>query len=108
MEISAETLMELNRFFERAKRICRRRGLNEQDAEDCAAEVRLRLLLLLQRGGTLSTAYFESVLQGCLADFWEQQRATVPLEEVDARGGGKHALRHRAGCAHRLRAAPTC
>ncbi|MFN4032469.1 MAG: hypothetical protein ACK4ME_02435 [Fimbriimonadales bacterium] len=54
MEFSAETLDWLERCFARAVRFFRQKGLPETDAEDCAAEVRLQLLLRLQQGMTLS------------------------------------------------------
>lgn len=44
MNISAETLNWLERCFARAVHFFRRKGLSEPDAEDCAAEVRSRLL----------------------------------------------------------------
>ncbi|CUU37834.1 MAG: hypothetical protein N2045_07690 [Fimbriimonadales bacterium] len=91
MDIGVELLETLERLFERAKRICLKKGLNEQDAEDCAAEVRLHLLLHLQRGGLISYAYFLHVLRGCLADFWNSQLPTVPLEVADLCGGGSHS-----------------
>lgn len=84
MELPVETLDALERFFEIAKRFYRRNGLIEADAEDCAADVRLCLLQLLRRGGSLSDAYFRRVLVGCLADFLEQAQrvVTIPLEEA--------------------------
>ena len=84
MELPVETLDALERFFEIARRFYRRNGLSEADAEDCAADVRLCLLQLLRRGGSLSDAYFRRVLVGCLADFLEQAQrvVTIPLEEA--------------------------
>jgi DNA-directed RNA polymerase specialized sigma24 family protein len=54
-------------------RFYQRKGLNAQDAEDCAAEVRLHLLQHLQQGRTLSFAYAVRVAQGVLADFVQAQ-----------------------------------
>ena len=90
MEFSAETLGWLERCFARAVRYFRQKGRNEQDAEDCAAEVRLHLLKLILRGGTLSNTYFQRVLHGCLSDFIEQTQSLPlsPLEDADLHGGG--------------------
>ncbi len=99
MDISAETLRQIEQFFEWAKRIARQKGLNEQDAEDVAAEVRLNLLLLQKREGTLSVAYFLRVVHGCLADFRNQQIPTVPLEKAECAGvGGSFLQRRRLTC----------
>jgi DNA-directed RNA polymerase specialized sigma24 family protein len=108
MDIGVELLETLERLFERAKRICLKKGLNEQDAEDCAAEVRLNLLLHLQRGGVITYAYFLCVLKGCLADFWNQQFPTVPLEVADLCGGGGAILRPGTRGALSTGAAGTC
>lgn len=107
MDISAETLTTLEQLFEKARRICLKKGLTEQDAEDCAAEVRLRLLLHLQRGGVITYAYFLCVLKGCLADFWNRQLPTVPLEVADLCGGGA-TLRAGTDGAPGTGAAGTC
>ena len=67
----------------------------EQDAEDCAAEVRLQLLQRLQQGQTLSFAYFVRVVRGVLADFVaKQQRQTpaIPLEDADSCMGEELSL----------------
>ncbi|MER3403690.1 MAG: hypothetical protein C4337_10530 [Armatimonadota bacterium] len=63
MSISEETEKQIQQYFERAKRIYRQKGLTEADAEDCAAEVRFCLLRNVQRGGTLSNAYFQRVVR---------------------------------------------
>jgi len=55
-----------------------RKGLNAQDAEDCAAEVRLHLLQHLQQGRTLLFAYAVRVAQGVLADFVQAQQRQPP------------------------------
>ncbi len=94
MNISAETLNWLERCFALAVRFFRRKGLSEPDAEDCAAEVRLRLLYALQRGATLSEGYFVAVLRGCYADFVAAQAAqppVLPLERAAVRAGGSHS-----------------
>jgi len=87
MDISKDALKALEWFYERAKRFYQRKGLTDQDAEDCAAEVRLQLLQTLQRGRTLSFAYFQRVVCGVLADFVEAQQRqlpTIPLEDADS------------------------
>ncbi|GBC91977.1 hypothetical protein HRbin15_00438 [bacterium HR15] len=92
MEIAKEMLDTLEQLFHQAKRFFQRKGLNEQDAEDCAAEVRLHLLKLILRGGTPSNTYFQRVLHGCLSDFIEQTQSLsiLPLEYADLHGGGTH------------------
>jgi|GEM_PF-903845 len=87
MDIPAEAFKTLELAFERAKRFFQRRGLNEQDAEDCAAEVRLQLLQRLQHGRTLSFAYLERMMRGVLADFVQAQQRQppdLPLEAADS------------------------
>nr|BAL52812.1 hypothetical protein HGMM_F03C06C17 [uncultured prokaryote] len=96
MEIAKEMLDTLEQLFHQAKRFFQRKGLNEQDAEDCAAEVRLHLLKLILRGGTLSNTYFQRVLHGCLSDFIEQTQSLsiLPLEYADLHGGTHLRCRH--------------
>lgn len=98
--IPEEMLGQIQRYFEQAKTIYRRKGLTEADAEDCAGEVRLCLLRHVQKGGTLSYAYFLRVVQGCLADFLHAQSPTLPLEDAILCGGGGGAISvHRNRCA---------
>ena len=47
----------LQSAFDWALRFYQRKGLNVQDAEDCAAEVRLHLLQRMQQGRTVSFVY---------------------------------------------------
>jgi DNA-directed RNA polymerase specialized sigma24 family protein len=68
----------LQAVFDWARRLFRRKGLNAQDAEDCAAEVRLHLLQHLQQGRPLSFAYAVRVAQGVLAD--SCRRSSVNIE----------------------------
>lgn len=99
MNISEQAEKQIEQYFERAKRIFRQKGLTEADAEDCAAEVRFRLLRHVQKGGTLSYAYFLRVVQGCLADFLHAQSPTLPLEDAILCGGGNHSHTQRSRCA---------
>ena len=85
MNISTETLNWLERCFERAVRYFRQKGLSEADAEDCAAEMCLRLLYALQRGAALSDGYYLAVLRGCYADFvaaHAEQSTCISLDNV--------------------------
>jgi DNA-directed RNA polymerase specialized sigma24 family protein len=90
----------LQSAFDWALRFYQRKGLNAQDAEDCAAEVRLHLLQHLQQGRPLSFAYAVQVAQGVLADFVAAQQRrfqTVPLEHADSCGGAGRAVSGAAG-----------
>jgi len=92
MPILPEEEQLLQSAFDWALRFYQRKGLNAQDAEDCAAEVRLHLLQHLQQGRTLSFAYAVRVAQGVLADFISAQQRhppTIPLENADWHGGGR-------------------
>ncbi|GIV05555.1 MAG: hypothetical protein KatS3mg016_1130 [Fimbriimonadales bacterium] len=84
MELPTEVIEAVQRWHNSAMHFYRGKGLSAADAEDCAAEMRLRLLRVLQRGGVLSEAYYRCVLWGVLADFLilRQQCATVPMEET--------------------------
>jgi len=80
----------LQSAFGWALRFYQRKGLNAQDAEDCAAEVRLHLLQHLQQGRALSFAYAAQVARGILADFVQAQQQrpqAMPLEHADSHGG---------------------
>ena len=68
----------LQAVFDWARRLFRRKGLTEHDAEDCAAEVRLPMLAHLKQGRTLSFAYAVRVAQGVLADFVQAQQRQPP------------------------------
>jgi len=79
----------LQSAFDWALRFYQRKGLNAQDAEDCAAEVRLHLLQHLQQGRPLSFAYAVQVARGILADFVQAQQQrpqAMPLEYADSHG----------------------
>jgi len=92
----------LQSAFDWALRFYQRKGLNAQDAEDCAAEVRLHLLQHLQQGRTLSFAYAAQVARGILADFVQAQQQrpqAMPLEHADSHGGGGAVFRTAGGCA---------
>jgi len=81
----------LQSAFDWALRFYQRKGLNAQDAEDCAAEVRLHLLQRLQQGRALSFAYAAQVARGILADFVQAQQQpsqAMPLEYADLHRGG--------------------
>ena len=85
----------LQSTFDWAMRFYQRKGLNAQDAEDCAAEVRLHL----QQGRTLSFAYAVRVAQGVLADFVQAQQRqppAIPLKDADSHGGREPSLELRA------------
>jgi DNA-directed RNA polymerase specialized sigma24 family protein len=85
----------LQSAFDWALRFYQRKGLNAQDAEDCAAEVRLHLLQRLQQGRTLSFAYAVRVAQGVLADFVQAQQRqppAIPLKDADSHGGREPTL----------------
>jgi DNA-directed RNA polymerase specialized sigma24 family protein len=91
MPITPADEQRLQAVFEWAKRLFRRKGLTEHDAEDCAAEVRLQMLAHLQQGRTFSFAYAVQVARGVLADFisaQQQHHPTIPLENADWHGGG--------------------
>ena len=91
MPITAVDEQLLQAVFDWALRFYQRKGLNAQDAEDCAAEVRLQLLLHLQQGRTLSFAYAAQVARGILADFVQAQQQrpqAMPLEHADSHRGG--------------------
>jgi DNA-directed RNA polymerase specialized sigma24 family protein len=90
MPILPEEEQLLQSAFDWALRFYHRKGLNAQDAEDCAAEVRLHLLQHLQQGRTLSFAYAVQIARGVLADFISAQQRhppTIPLENADWHGG---------------------
>jgi DNA-directed RNA polymerase specialized sigma24 family protein len=76
----------LQAVFDWARRLFRRKGLTEHDAEDCAAEVRLPMLAHLKQGRTLSFAYAVRVAQGVLADFVQAQQRQH--RAFFTRGGG--------------------
>ena len=89
----------LQAVFDWARRLFRRKGLNAQDAEDCAAEVRLLMLAHLKQGRTLSFAYAVQIARGVLADFISAQQRhppTIPLENADWHGGGEPSLEQQA------------
>ena len=91
MPITPADEQRLQAVFEWAKRLFRRKGLTEHNAEDCAAEVRLQMLAHLQQGRTFSFAYAVQVARGVLADFvaaQQRQPPTVPMEHADWHGGG--------------------
>jgi len=91
MPILPEEEQLLQAVFDWARRLFRRKGLNAQDAEDCAAEVRLQLLQTCQQGRSLSFAYAAQVARGILADFVSAQQRhppIIPLENADWQGGG--------------------
>jgi hypothetical protein len=95
----------LQSAFDWALRFYQRKGLNAQDAEDCAAEVRLHLLQRLQQGRALSFAYAAQVARGILADFVQaqQQRSqAMPLEYADLHRGGSRLYTNRASKVHYL------
>ena len=95
MEIAKEMLDTLEQLFHQAKRFFQRKGLNEQDAEDCAAEVRLHLLHRMQQGATLSKSYFFAVLRGCYADFvaaHTEKVAFISLDNVKNISGGEEDI----------------
>ncbi len=99
MPILPEEEQLLQSAFDWALRFYQRKGLNAQDAEDCAAEVRLHLLQHLQQGRPLSFAYAVRVAQGVLADFVQAQQRhhpTIPLENADWHGGGEPSLEQQA------------
>ncbi len=99
VEIDRSILDTLEQLFHQAKRFFQRKGLNEQDAEDCAAEVRLYLLHRTQQGATLSKSYFFAVLRGCYADFvaaHTEKVAFISLDNVKNISGGGRRRHHTA------------
>ena len=95
MPILPEEEQLLQAVFDWALRFYQRKGLNAQDAEDCAAEVRLHLLQHLQQGRALSFAYAAQVARGILADFVQAQQRhppIIPLENADWHGGASLEL----------------
>lgn len=98
MERYSDVMVQIQHYFEQAKRIYRRKGLTEADAEDCAGEVRLCLLRHVWKGGTLSYAYFLRVVQGCLADFLHAQSPVLSLEDAILCGGGSHFRTQKSMC----------
>ncbi|GIV06475.1 MAG: hypothetical protein KatS3mg016_2050 [Fimbriimonadales bacterium] len=91
VEMDRSILDTLEQLFHQAKRFFQRKGLNEQDAEDCAAEVRLHLLHRMQQGAPLSKSYFFAVLRGCYADFvaaHTEKVAFISLDNVKNISGG--------------------
>ena len=97
MPITPADEQRLQAVFEWAKRLFRRKGLTEHNAEDCAAEVRLQMLAHLQQGRTFSFAYAVQVARGVLADFISAQQRhhpTIPLENADWHGGGLIRVHH--------------
>ena len=75
----------LQSAFGWALRFYQRKGLNAQDAEDCAAEVRLHLLQHLQQGRTLSFAYAVQVAARHPGRFRAGTTATPPSDAVRTR-----------------------
>jgi len=101
MPILPEEEQLLQAVFDWARRLFRRKGLNAQDAEDCAAEVRLQLLQTCQQGRSLSFAYAAQVARGILADFVSAQQRhppIIPLENADWHGGGGAIYGTERGC----------
>jgi len=95
MPILPEEEQLLQAVFDWALRFYQRKGLNAQDAEDCAAEVRLLMLAHLKQGRTLSFAYAVQIARGVLADFISAQQRhppTIPLENADWHGGGETSV----------------
>jgi DNA-directed RNA polymerase specialized sigma24 family protein len=92
MPILPEEEQLLQSAFDWALRFYQRKGLNAQDAEDCAAEVRLHLLQHLQQGRPLSFAYAVQVARRA-GRFHIRAAATSPNHSAGkrrlARGGGR-------------------